>query len=318
MAEFKTGIRFEQESINIINIYMEPVSEWAIGYRIVVTPLNGSTSESYYYNVGARENDPSGEIKIIEYYEDIEITIYCDGYNISNGDEESIEISETFESNWSTLPIGATFNDDTFIYKVVSETSVIIVGHYFDDGVIEAATIPAYVKKESQEYKVIGIDEDYCFFDSIQFLELRISGGTYIDSSIQVSTLYIDGNIPDEMGVGTTAPTVYIENAESIGRGAFKENPYVRNIYVPNTVTKIGENAFDVRHDNLTIHYDGTKAQWDAIAKEYYVGISNVSIVFKGPNYNIKVKIDNNLRNITNIFYKQNGMLKSIKNFIHK
>ena len=100
----------------------------------------------------------------------------------------------------------------------------------------------------------------------------------------------------------------------SIGNSAFQNCTNLESITIPVTVTYIGDSVFYGSED-ATIYYDGTRSQWNDI--DFKESVSN-EVVFKGPNYNIKVKIDNNLRNVTNIFYKQNSMLKSIKNFIYK
>ena len=54
---------------------------------------------------------------------------------------------------------------------------------------------------------------------------------------------------------------------EEIGGRAFKECKAIRTVTFPKTLKKIGEEAF-YNCNNLTVQFDGTKAQWQAIEKD--------------------------------------------------
>ncbi len=58
-----------------------------------------------------------------------------------------------------------------------------------------------------------------------------------------------------------------ITSGTSIGDFAFSHCSSLTSITIPNSVTSIGDSAFEDCSGLTSITYQGTKAQWEAIAK---------------------------------------------------
>ena len=58
------------------------------------------------------------------------------------------------------------------------------------------------------------------------------------------------------------------DNVTSIGDGAFYRCRGLTSITIPNSVTSIGDSAFYGCKKLKEIHYNGTKAEWEAIEKD--------------------------------------------------
>ena len=75
------------------------------------------------------------------------------------------------------------------------------------------------------------------------------------------------------------------EGVEELSSRSFAGTPDLTEVWLPSTIKKLGSNTFSIqgndKKDELTIHFDGTKAQWDAIAKEsnWAKGMRNGSMI---------------------------------------
>ena len=83
--------------------------------------------------------------------------------------------------------------------------------------------------------------------------------------------------VPDETNTIITIPAyVGTVPVEAIKAGAFAEFDNLRDVYIPNTITSIGENAFvdtNGDYETIQIYYDGTKEDWDKISKPIAEGV---------------------------------------------
>lgn len=103
----------------------------------------------------------------------------------------------------------------------------------------------------------------YCVFEactSLTSITLPFIGRT-ADLNASLSYLFgSDSNVPASL------KTVVITGSTKIGSNAFVCCPGLKNLTIAATVTGIGDYAFDGCSD-LTITFNGTRAQWDALEK---------------------------------------------------
>ena len=69
------------------------------------------------------------------------------------------------------------------------------------------------------------------------------------------------GNSEDEVWL---EKVILEEGVETIGEGAFLNTELV-SITIPKSVKSIGKSAFDQNWNTFTVHYNGTKAEWEAL-----------------------------------------------------
>lgn len=67
-------------------------------------------------------------------------------------------------------------------------------------------------------------------------------------------------------------------SVKAIGAYAFQGQTGMREIIIPKSVTKIGNGAFWLC--NLTVYFEGTREEWDAVEIGNYTGISEESVCF--------------------------------------
>ena len=91
---------------------------------------------------------------------------------------------------------------------------------------------------------------------------LSLTVSEYNKLTAEEKKAYMTVNIPDEVN------GIYVTH---IAGDAFSDFADLEVIHIPNTVTYIGTNAFVKKGEDeqITIYYDGTKAEWDAIEKNF-------------------------------------------------
>ena len=72
------------------------------------------------------------------------------------------------------------------------------------------------------------------------------------------------GNTADEVGL---KEVILEEGVETIGEGAFLNTELV-SITIPKSVKSIGKSAFGQNWNTFTVHYNGTKAEWEALKEK--------------------------------------------------
>ena len=123
--------------------------------------------------------------------------------------------------------------------------------------------------------------------DYYQIDGLGLTVSEYNNLSAEEKKAYMTVNIPDEVN------GIYVTH---IAGDAFSDFADLEVIYIPDTVTYIASNAFVKKGEDeqITIYYDGTKAEWDAIEKDFasdwdkYIGTGSHIYFTDGSSYEKK------------------------------
>ena len=145
---------------------------------------------------------------------------------------------------------------------------------------------PVYKYKGNLRLTPVDSDGDGIInYYQIDGLGLTVS--EYNNLSAEEKKAYMTVNIPGEVN------GIYVTH---IAGDAFSDFADLEIIYIPNTVTYIGTNAFVKKGEDeqITIYYNGTKAEWDAIEKNFasdwdkYIGTGSHIYFTDGSSYEKK------------------------------
>lgn len=139
----------------------------------------------------------------------------------------------------------------------------------------------------SDSYNVIGLTKQYenysSYFwynipSSIKTVIIRGKATTIPSNAFKNCKYLTEITIPDSVVSigdfafyncsGLTSLTIP-DSVTSIDNGAFSYCSGLTSITIPNSVTRIGEGAFSSCTGLTNINFEGTKAQWNAISKDY-------------------------------------------------
>ena len=182
---------------------------------------------------------------------DLYIPPEIDGYTVTGVEYDAFEDTE-LES--VTLSEGISYIESDAFNLCKSLTTVYLpesitnigIGAFADCSRLTSAVIPAGVT----------VIEYYLFQNCSSLASVVIPDGV---SSI--------GGWAFDGCSALTAVTVP-DRVTGINRGAFYGCSSLADVYLPEGITRIGESAFDSCRRLETIHFAGTRAQWEAIKKE--------------------------------------------------
>ena len=128
---------------------------------------------------------------------------------------------------------------------------------------------------ESSHLTIVGVDEDDDG-DFEYYIIKSVNSMTGTDGTVNIPG-YINGvqvKIVETLSATVQGNVITIkvqEGVEQLNAKSFASTPDMTEVWLPNTIKSIGSNAFSIqgqdKKDALTIHYDGTKAEWESIQK---------------------------------------------------
>ena len=142
-----------------------------------------------------------------------------------------------------------------------------------------------------QNLGIVGVDSDgdgtvdYYRVDPVRQLDKDVSiPGMIMGLPVkEIDKLYGNTSNKDQ---ATNVITINVgEGAEIIHTGAFEATPNLTIVYLPSTITTIEERAFAInpgqeKNKKVTINYNGTRAQWEAItATDWAQGLQSATVI---------------------------------------
>ena len=201
-------------------------------------------------------------------------------------EEDQSKLSETMQTATDNLPDIGDFKFEYWMVKKADGKEEEYAPEKFAGYTSDVTIYPVY--KFNGNIRLTPVDSDSdgeTNYYQIDGLELTVS--EYNNLTAEEKKAYMTVNIPSEVN------GIYVTH---INGDAFSDFADLEIIYIPNTVEYIGTNAFVKKGEDeqITIYYDGTKAEWDAIEKKFaddwdkYIGTGSHIYFTDGSSYEKK------------------------------